>query len=127
MHLNIKTVIIIITAFGLGFYVSHMRHKLIDEYVDTVIEEFYVEEYLFNDIQTTYYIAKLLNEIRNKNHSLNQTTNLERLIWINLELINFKNNPSKLNKEYQEKLNYINDYKNTYIKKDPNKQVKNAR
>lgn len=113
----------------MGYFISYKNLKPTDEYIEIAVEELYVELLLFDDILSTYYITKTLNEIRNKKLTLEHTIYLEALVWNNLALIDFdyKKYPTKWNEKHQSKLDYIKKYKSTYIKNDPNKAIKTVR
>ena len=127
--MNTKLTIIIPAAFILGYFVSLQIHKPNGQYMNDKIKEFYTEISLSQDIDSSYYIVKNLNEMHTKKLQLENASYLEFILWGNLEVIDsaIKNNNDFLNKKQRKKYNYILDYKNTYMKNNPNKKIKHIR
>ena len=124
--MNTKLTIIVLAIFILGYFVSLQIHKPNEQYMNDKIKEFYTEISLSHDIDSSYYIAKYLNEIRTKEIQLENFSNLEFILLGNLEVIDsaIENNNDLLNNKQRKKYDYILNYKKTYMKNNPNKSVK---
>ena len=123
--MNTKLTIIIPAVFILGYFVSLQIHKPNEQYMNDKIKEFYTEISLSQDLDSSYYITKNLNEIRTKKFKLENASYLEFILWGNLDVNDsaIKNNNGLLNNKQRKKYDYILNYKNTYMKNNPNKKI----
>ena len=118
-----KLILIILASFLLGYAASFVIYAPTQKYFSDNIEQFYIETRLSQDIHDSYFIAKTLNELRNKKITIENSVYLELIIWNNLDVID-STHKNDLKTMYQKKIEYIRSYKETYIKKDPNKAIK---
>lgn len=118
-----KLIITILASFLLGYIVSFMVYAPTQQYFNENIEQFYIETRLSQDIHDSYLIAKSLSELRKKKINIDSSAYLEVIIWNNLEVID-STNKNELKTKFKDKIEYVRNYRNTYIKKDPNMAIK---
>ena len=118
-----KLIITILASFSLGYIASFMVYAPTQQYFNENIEQFYIETRLSQDIHDSYFIAKSLSELRKNKINIDSSAYLEVIIWNNLEVID-STNKNELKTKFKDKIEFVRNYKNTYIKKDPNKAIK---
>ena len=121
-----KLIIIILASFLVGYIASFMVYAPTQQYFNENIEQFYIETRLSQDIHDSYFIAKSLSELRKKQINIDSSAYLEIIIWNNLEVID-STKKNELKTKFKDKIEYVRNYKNTYIKKDPNKAINTVR
>ena len=121
-----KLIIIILASFLVGYIASFMVYAPTQQYFNENIEQFYIETRLSQDIHDSYFIAKSLSELIKKQINIDSSAYLEVIIWNNLEVID-STQKNELKRKFKDKIEYIRNYKNTYIKKDPNKAINTVR